>query len=87
VHILFTFKYDALTELANTIFYVKTIFYFCSKPEYVIFKLKEMGIIEEKDIEQVCKQFDDLDSYHRGKITVADLIEGHANKAASRPER
>ncbi|KAJ8431717.1 hypothetical protein Cgig2_028499 [Carnegiea gigantea] len=53
-----------------------------SKPEYVIFKLKEMGMIEEKEIDQICKQFDNLDSYHRGKITMADLIEDYANKAA-----
>ena len=41
-----------------------------------------MGMIEEKEIDQICKQFDNLDSYQRGKITMADLIEDYANKAA-----
>ncbi|KAJ7965077.1 Two-pore potassium channel like [Quillaja saponaria] len=48
-----------------------------SKSEYVIFKLKEMGKIAEKDILQVCKQFDTLDSSNCGRITLADLMEPH----------
>lgn len=49
----------------------------CSKSEYVIYKLKEMGKISEKDILQICKNFDRLDTGNCGKITLADLMEGH----------
>ncbi|KAJ0111408.1 hypothetical protein Patl1_01451 [Pistacia atlantica] len=46
-----------------------------SKSEYVIYKLKEMGKIAEKDILQICNQFDLIDSSKCGKITLADLME------------
>ncbi|KAG2717617.1 hypothetical protein I3760_03G183800 [Carya illinoinensis] len=47
-----------------------------SKAEFVIYKLKEMGRISEKDILQIGKQFDLLDGSNCGKITLADLMEG-----------
>ncbi|XP_077227694.1 two-pore potassium channel 3-like isoform X2 [Tasmannia lanceolata] len=50
---------------------------FLSKSEYVIYKLKEMGKIAEKDILQICNQFDRLDTSNCGKITLSDLMEGH----------
>ncbi|XP_010275702.1 PREDICTED: two-pore potassium channel 3-like isoform X2 [Nelumbo nucifera] len=50
---------------------------FVSKSEYVIYKLKEMGKIAEKDILQICNQFDRLDTGNCGKITLADLMENH----------
>ncbi|KAF5176612.1 Two-pore potassium channel like [Thalictrum thalictroides] len=50
---------------------------FVSKSEYVIYKLKEMGKISEKDILQICNQFDRLDTGNCGKITLADLMEHH----------
>ncbi|GKV24885.1 hypothetical protein SLEP1_g34428 [Rubroshorea leprosula] len=46
-----------------------------SKSEFVIYKLKEMGKIAEKDIIQICNQFDLLDSSKCGKITLADLMD------------
>ncbi|XP_059664912.1 two-pore potassium channel 3-like [Cornus florida] len=46
-----------------------------SKSEYVIYKLKEMGKVSDKDILQICNQFDMLDNSNHGKITVADLME------------
>lgn len=48
---------------------------FISKSEYIIYKLKEMGKIDEKDIMQICDQFSKLDSNHSGKITLPDLLE------------
>ncbi|XP_071905089.1 two-pore potassium channel 3-like [Coffea arabica] len=45
-----------------------------SKSEYVIYKLKEMGKIAEKDIQQICNQFDMLDSNHCGKLTITDIM-------------
>ncbi|KAK3037412.1 hypothetical protein RJ639_030174 [Escallonia herrerae] len=50
---------------------------FVSKSEYVMYKLKEMGKVSEKDILQICKKFDRLDSGNCGKITLADLMESH----------
>lgn len=49
----------------------------CSKSEYVIYKLKEMGKVSEKDVMQICAQFDRLDSGNCGKITLADLMSRH----------
>ncbi|KAE9598191.1 hypothetical protein Lal_00003998 [Lupinus albus] len=49
---------------------------FISKSEYVIFKLKEMGKIQEKDILQICDQFRRLDPTNCGKITLPHLLEG-----------
>ncbi|KAF3644115.1 Two-pore potassium channel 3 [Capsicum annuum] len=50
---------------------------FVSKSEYVIYKLKEMGKITEKDVLQICKQFERLDSGNCGRITLGDLMEHH----------
>lgn len=50
---------------------------FVSKSEYVIYKLKEMGKVSEKDILQICQIFDRLDAGNFGKITLADLMEKH----------
>ncbi|KAK7319305.1 hypothetical protein RJT34_04024 [Clitoria ternatea] len=47
---------------------------FVSKSEYVIYKLKEMGKVSEKDIMQVSEKFDRLDTGNCGKITLADLM-------------
>ncbi|GMY17138.1 Two-pore potassium channel 5, partial [Fagus crenata] len=46
-----------------------------SKSEYVIYKLKEMGKIEEKDILLICDRFSKLDPNNSGKITLPDLLE------------
>ncbi|KAI4365195.1 hypothetical protein MLD38_021203 [Melastoma candidum] len=48
-----------------------------TKSEYVLFKLKEMGRISEKDILQVCNKFDRLDTGNCGKISLADLLSSH----------
>ncbi|KAJ0054581.1 hypothetical protein Pint_00770 [Pistacia integerrima] len=48
---------------------------FISKSEYVIYKLKEMGKIGEKDIMQICNQFSKLDPSNFGKITLPRLLE------------
>ncbi|XP_057790337.1 two-pore potassium channel 5 [Salvia miltiorrhiza] len=48
---------------------------FISKSEYVIYKLKEMGKIKEKDIMQICDQFNKLDRNNSGKITLPHLLQ------------
>uniref|UniRef100_A0A803MV51 Potassium channel domain-containing protein n=1 Tax=Chenopodium quinoa TaxID=63459 RepID=A0A803MV51_CHEQI len=50
---------------------------FVSKSEYVIYKLKEMGKVSDKDILLICKKFDQLDAGSCGKITLADLVHCH----------
>ncbi|KAK7397024.1 hypothetical protein VNO78_18189 [Psophocarpus tetragonolobus] len=47
---------------------------FISKSEYVIFKLKEMGKIQDKDVLQICDQFRKLDPSNCGKITLPHLL-------------
>jgi potassium channel subfamily K, other eukaryote len=47
------------------------------KSEFVIYKLKEMGKISEKDIMMICDQFRRLDTGNCGKITLSDLLESH----------
>lgn len=49
---------------------------FVSKSEFVIYKLKEMGKVEEKDIVAIVKQFNRLDTDNCGKITLS-LLSGH----------
>ncbi|XP_068663539.1 two-pore potassium channel 5 [Aristolochia californica] len=41
---------------------------FISKSEYVLYKLKEMGKIREKDMLLICNQFNKLDHNNSGKI-------------------
>ncbi|XP_015877192.3 two-pore potassium channel 3 [Ziziphus jujuba] len=48
---------------------------FVSKSEYVIYKLKEMQKVTEKDIMLICSKFDKLDTGNCGKITLGDLLE------------
>ena len=51
----------------------------CSKSEYIIYKLREMGKISEKDIMQICSQFDMLDDSNCGKLAIADLMENETD--------
>ncbi|CAJ2631839.1 unnamed protein product [Trifolium pratense] len=51
---------------------------FISKSEYVIFKLKEMGKIQDKDVMEICNQFRKLDPSNCGKITLPHLLEGRS---------
>ncbi|KAE8728728.1 Two-pore potassium channel 3 [Hibiscus syriacus] len=48
---------------------------FVSKSEFVIYKLKEMGKVSDKDIMQISEKFDRLDAGNCGKITLADLMD------------
>ncbi|XP_020599248.1 two-pore potassium channel 5-like [Phalaenopsis equestris] len=47
---------------------------FISKSEFVIYKLKEIGMIEEKDILLIINQFNKLDPNDTGKIIRPDLL-------------
>lgn len=41
----------------------------------MIYKLKEMGKIKEKDIMVICDQFNKLDRNNSGKITLPHLLQ------------
>ncbi|WJX85228.1 serine/threonine protein kinase [Trifolium repens] len=51
---------------------------FISKSEYMIFKLKEMGKIQDKDVMEICDQFRRLDPSNCGHITLPHLLEGRS---------
>lgn len=48
-----------------------------SKSDYVIHKLKEMGKINDRDILQICNQFDKIDTNNSGKITLPELLRAY----------
>ncbi|XP_066390056.1 two pore potassium channel c-like [Miscanthus floridulus] len=50
---------------------------YVTKSEFVVYKLKEMGKISEKDIMMICDQFQRLDTGNCGKIKLSDLLESH----------
>jgi hypothetical protein len=65
---------------------LQLIFSFCSvcgwlwghsKAEFVIYKLREMGKLNDKDIADVIQEFTELDIHNTGKITRAYLQEGN----------
>ncbi|KAK9663882.1 hypothetical protein RND81_14G004200 [Saponaria officinalis] len=61
-----------------------------SKSDYVVYKLREMGKIDDKDIIEICEQFDTMESPDHTNITVADLMEGgtepQTTNIGSRPQ-
>lgn len=67
--------HDLYRMKSNTISYpfVSWTLFF-SKSEYVIYKLKEMGKIGDKDILQICQQFSKLDPDNSGKITLPHIL-------------
>ncbi|KAI4967800.1 hypothetical protein ZWY2020_014116 [Hordeum vulgare] len=50
---------------------------YVTKSEFVVYKLKEMGKISDKDIRMIVDQFQRLDSGNCGKITLSDLLQSH----------
>ncbi|CAN7028207.1 unnamed protein product [Brassica oleracea var. botrytis] len=54
-----------------------------SKAEFVIYKLKKMEKITDKDIDPIGNQFDRLDKSNSGRITLLDLLETSTNKLPS----
>ncbi|CAN4091877.1 unnamed protein product [Withania somnifera] len=50
---------------------------FVSKSDYVIYKLKELGKITDRDILMINKQFERLDTSNCGRITLSNIIESH----------
>ncbi|KAG2302188.1 hypothetical protein Bca4012_060506 [Brassica carinata] len=51
-----------------------------SKAEFVIYKLKKMEKITDKDIDPIGNQFDRLDKTNSGRITLLDLLETSTNE-------
>ncbi|XP_016570603.1 two pore potassium channel c isoform X2 [Capsicum annuum] len=50
---------------------------FVSKSDFVIYKLKEMGKITERDTLMINKQFEKLDNGNFGRITLSNIMESH----------
>ncbi|XP_038995704.1 two-pore potassium channel 3-like [Hibiscus syriacus] len=50
---------------------------FVSKSEFLIYKLKELGKVSDKDIMQISEKFDRLDSGKCGRISLEDLKNSH----------
>nr|XP_004234242.3 two-pore potassium channel 2-like [Solanum lycopersicum] len=50
---------------------------FVSKSDYMMYKLKELGKITERDILLINKQFERLDTGNCGRITLSNIIESH----------
>lgn len=44
-----------------------------SASEFVIFKLKELGKIDEQDVVEILKEFDSLDVDNSGTLSTHDL--------------
>ena len=52
-----------------------TTFSLCnSKSDFLIYKLKEMGKIDEKDITMISDQFDQPGLAKSGNVSLADII-------------
>eukprot|EP00250_Pteridium_aquilinum_P009091 c18436_g2_i1 orf=170-1777(+) len=54
-----------------------------SKSDFVVYKLKQMGKIYEKDVMDICTQFNRLDMENSGKITLSCLINLHEASGAA----
>ncbi|KAG8490096.1 hypothetical protein CXB51_015788 [Gossypium anomalum] len=65
--------FAAIWLLVSTVAVARAFF----KSEFVIYKLKELGKVSEKDIMQISQKFDRLDSGNCGRICLADLKDSH----------
>ena len=45
----------------------------CSAAEYVIYKLKEIGKIEQSDVVEMLKEFEVLDRDHTGALNLSEV--------------
>lgn len=61
--------------------FVVHVFSDYSKSDFVVYKLKAMRKIDEKDITEICRQFSRLDPENSGKITLSCLINLHKASA------
>lgn len=54
------------------------LFVLSSPAEFVLYKLKEMGKINDQDVSIVMEEFRNLDIDQSGTLTAADLVSPHA---------
>ena len=45
----------------------------CRAAEFIVYKLKEMGKIDEKDISGIMEEFEQLDYDESGTLTTSDI--------------
>ena len=63
-----------ILKFTHTIYMVEILCgSWCSPAEFVIFKLKEMGKIEQNDLNDILKEFDALDIDNSGTLSSRDL--------------
>ena len=60
----------SLNHLDDTPFH----FYYYSKAEFIIYKLKLMRRITQRETLQIAKEFDLQDTRHFGKLTLNDIL-------------
>lgn len=53
----------------------------CSAAEFVIYKLKELGKIDEDDVQDVLKQFEALDRDESGALSYSDIRESSRRRS------
>lgn len=46
----------------------------CRAAEFIVYKLKEMGKIDEKDISGIMDEFEQLDYDESGTLTTSDIV-------------
>lgn len=55
-------------------------FQLCSAPEFIIYKLKEMGKITQEDIAIFLEEFENLDADQSGTLSAYDLMVAQPNQ-------
>lgn len=65
-------NYLILVHLAFFLIFVFVVR--CRAAEFILYKLKEMGKIDEEDIDGILQEFEELDYDDSGTLTNSDLI-------------
>lgn len=65
---------DKFSHLASFNFFLSLSFVPCRAAEFILYKLKEMGKIDEEDIDGILQEFEQLDYDDSGTLTNSDLI-------------
>jgi hypothetical protein len=72
-------KKDIRHILSSVSFFLFLFFFFlsivcCRAAEFIVYKLKEMGKIDEKDISGIMDEFEQLDYDESGTLTTSDIV-------------
>jgi len=72
-------KKDIRHILSSVSFFLFLFFFLlsivcCRAAEFIVYKLKEMGKIDEKDISGIMDEFEQLDYDESGTLTTSDIV-------------